>query len=268
MERRTNTPTFLSDAFLAQLVAELDEDAVTAMILHGSYARGEALPVYSDIDLVRLLRENAEQGEEKRFLYRESYLLSVSSRPLSVYRERFTQPERAIFVIPGIREARILLDKQGEFRHLQQAAWKWTWEPLQAAANAYASQVMVEQTEIVLKLLRALAVQDLIALSEMILEIFTAATDAVAVQRGVLVRSGNTYFHQVQEAVGHQSAWTCSHLRMAGVTDQALSLRERGKEALRFYKETARLLRPALSEEHWDTIEQTLQTIGPVLSDK
>lgn len=250
------------------MIAELDDDTTQAIILHGSYVRGDALPVYSDVDLVRILQETSTQVEQKRFVYRDGYLLSISSRPLSAYRKRFMQPERAIFAIPGVREARILLDKNGEFQRLQQEAWQWTWEPLQEAANAYASQILVAQTEIVLKLLRALALQDLIALSEMITDLFTAITDAVTVQHGVLVRSGNTYYHQVQESVGQQSGWTRSHLRIAGVAGPPLSLQERSKEVLFLYEETAQLLKSAISLEHWDVIERTIHTVKNLLPDE
>jgi predicted nucleotidyltransferase len=266
--REHNPSSHLSDDFLSRMIAELDDDTTQAIILHGSYVRGDALLPFSDVDLVRILQESVTQEESKRFVYRDGHLLSISSRPLSVYRKRFLQPERAIFAIPGIREARILLDKQGEFQKLQQEAWQWRWEPLQDAANAYASHTMVEQTEIVLKLLRALALHDSIALSEMIMDLLAAVTDAVAVQRGVLVRSGNTYFHQVQEAVGQQSGWTYSHLRIAGVTLPPLSLRERGKEALSLYKETAQLLKPVLCADHQDVIEQTIQTMEHLLSEE
>ncbi len=268
MERIVNTPTCLSDEFLARIVTEFNEDMVTAIILHGSYARGEALPPYSDVDLVCITKENKALRKEKRFMYREGYLLSVSSRPLSVYRKRFRQPEMAIFAIPGVREALILLDKNGAFRQLQQEAWEWTWEPLQVLADEYISQLMVEQTEIVLKLLRAMAVHDLVALSEMILDLFVAVTDAVAIQGGVLVRSGNTYFHQVQEFVGKQSVWTQYHLRIAGITTDSLSLRERGRAALSLYEETAQHLKPSIRLDHWHVVEQTIHTIECVLPDK
>lgn len=265
MEHRDHFPSFLSDDFLARVTAELNEENVTAIILHGSYVRGQAFPPYSDIDLVRITRESADRREEKQFLYREGYLLSISSRPLSIYRQRFTQPEKAIFVISGIREARILLDKDGEFHKLRQEAYEWTWEPLQAAANAYASQLMVAQTEIALKLLRALKLQDWVALSEMILDLFSAITEAMAVQRGVLVQSGNTYFHQVQKSVGRQSIWTQSHLRIA---IHPLSLIERGQEALRLYKETAYQLKSSIHPDHWDVIEQTIYTVENMLSNE
>ena len=208
----------LSDEFLKKLVVDLNDNSVQAIILHGSYARGDARPPYSDIDLVRIVQESFPHPEHKRFLYRDGYLLSIASRPLSAYRKRFARPEKAIFAVPGVREARILLDKDGSFKTLQEEAWAWTWAPLQVAADAYASQLMVEQTEIVLKTLRALILHDLVALADMTLDLFSAVTEAVAVQRGVLVESGNTYFHQVQKTIGVQSLWTQYHLRAAGIT--------------------------------------------------
>lgn len=248
----------LSETFLEKLVADLDDDTVQSIILHGSYARGEAIAPYSDIDLVRILEESADQQEHKRFVYCKNYLLSIASRPLSVYRARFALPEKAIFAIPGVREARILLDKHGGFQALQQEAWAWTWEPLQEAAHWYASKLLAAQTEIALKAMRALALQDNVALADMTIDLFSAATEAVAVDRGVLISSGNTYFHQVEKAVGQQSAWARSHLRIA---TEALSAEERGKETLRLYWETCHLLEATLAPEHRVTIERCLELV-------
>jgi hypothetical protein len=61
-------PVTLSDEFLARLIAELDDKTVRAIILHGSYAPGDAVPPYSDIDLVRIVFETPKIHEHKRFL--------------------------------------------------------------------------------------------------------------------------------------------------------------------------------------------------------
>ncbi len=174
-------------------------------MLHGSYARGDAIPFYSDVDTVRIVQETSSLLRHKRYIWRDGYLISFSTRPLSVYREWFATPERAIFAVPGVQEARILIDKDGTFSAFQQVAKAFRWESLQAAADAYSSQLLLEQTEMVLKLLRARVLHDKIALMDMTLEIFSAATEAIAVHRGVLITNGNTYYHQVQEAVGRDS---------------------------------------------------------------
>ena len=48
----------LSDAFLQAIVAEIDSDEVTAMILAGSHVRGTATR-YSDVDFARFVRTPA-----------------------------------------------------------------------------------------------------------------------------------------------------------------------------------------------------------------
>jgi len=267
-----NTPRFsasLSSEFLCRLISQLDDDTVRAIILHGSYARGEALPPYSDVDLVRIVREMPDRKEQKRFIWFDGYLISISSRPLSVYRESFATPERAIFVVPGIQEAHILLDKDGLFSVLQQEAKAFRWEPLQEAADAYASQLLMEQAEIVLKVLRSLSLSDVVALSDMVLDLLSATTEAIVVQRGILVRSGNTYFHQVQEELGQNSLWTHYHLRTAGIAmkmEAIPSMEERGIAALHLYQETSQLLQPHVLSEQWKVIDGVLRVIEHALS--
>jgi predicted nucleotidyltransferase len=260
----------VDDAFLGRLVVELDSDAVTAIILRGSYARDDASS-YSDVDLTRFVKEPPEASQQKQFAYHEDRLISISTRTLAQERERLTIPEQAIFVVQGLREARALLDKDGAFEELQQEAKAFTWEPLRAAANEYASRVLMLHTEYIHKILRALLLHDELALSEIALELLFVLTDAVVVQRGILIISGNTYFRQAQDAVGADSAWTRYHRLVAGIDTeamQAVSTEVRGMAALRLYQETVQLLRPILRPEHRDVVEETVSVIDRALSDQ
>jgi predicted nucleotidyltransferase len=266
--REPDGASALSDVFLSELVTELDNDAVTAIILRGSYARGDAVP-YSDVDLTRLVKEQPERTQRKQFTYRHGFLISISTRTIEQYREDFTIPERALFVVPSVREARILLDKEGAFCALQQEAKGWAWEPLQAEANYYASNILMAHTEYVHKILRALLLGDVFALTEITLELLLALTDAVVVQRGMLVIGGNTYFRQVQDMVGVESKWTNYHRIVAGIdtsSAQSVSAEERGVAVLRLYQETVKLLRPFLSPMHREVIEQSVVVIDSALS--
>jgi hypothetical protein len=65
----------LSEEFLHTLVAEIDSDEVSALLLCGSYARGTATR-YSDVDFARCVR-TPPQGEEQRYFYRDGRLISV-----------------------------------------------------------------------------------------------------------------------------------------------------------------------------------------------
>lgn len=258
----------LSQEFLAQLVAELDDETVRAIILRGSYARGDAVPPYSDVDLTRIIQETAGYHQPKYYVWRDGYAISVSTHSYAAYRERFTKPEEAIFAVLGVQEAIALLDKDGAFQTFQQEARTFRWEPLQREANIYAGQVMMAQTEIVLKLLRALHLHDMVLLADILtLDLIPAVTEAFAVQHGILIHSGNTYFHQVQQIAGEQSAWTRYHRHAIGIdNDPTPSLEQRGIAALRLFQETARLLRPFLIALHWDAIEPLISMIEQKLS--
>jgi predicted nucleotidyltransferase len=268
MEDLSLSSVSLSDEFLADLIKELDNENVTVLALIGSYARGDAT-VYSDVDVQQFVREVPERT--KHYFYFHDHLVGISIRTFEQYRKRFSMPQEAIFVIPSIRQARVLLDKEGEFARLQQEAWAWIWEPLQASANYYAGEVLMVHTEIVHKALRALSLQDDLALSEMILLIFSAVTDAMAVQRGILAESGNSYFRQVEDSIGQDTEWTHYHRLIAGVDEKmnsATSLEDKGIVALRLYQQTAQLLRSCLHSLHHDVIWQAVEVIDQALGSK
>jgi predicted nucleotidyltransferase len=261
MEQSHHYSTSLSGEFLSQLIRELDDDTVIAIILHGSYARGDATPPYSDLDLVRILRETPDRKQQKRFIWRNDYLLNLSSRPLSIYKEWLKIPQEAIFRVSTIRDADILLEKDGDFRAFQQETLNWKWEPLQKAADAYVSQLMVELTEVVLRTLGALRFHKTAMLVErIILHILPAVTEAVAVQKGILIH-GNNYLRQVQEVMGLDSAWTRYFLEAAGEThdkEAFKGIERRGVAAVRLYQETVQVLKAHFSPEHLKTIEKLL----------
>jgi len=249
----------LPDEFVSRLIPALDDETVTAIILHGSYARGDAQPPYSDVDLVRITKETPERTQQKRFLWYDGYLLNLSSRPLSVYREWLKLSQEAVYRVSTIRDARILVEKDGSFRAFQQEVLThWSWEPLQADANAYAGQLLAELSEVILRTMGALRLQKTTMLVERIcLHILPAVTEAVGVQRGILA-TGNDYLHQIQETIGRDSSWTRLYMDAAGVSEKGempISLKTRGIAALHVYQETIRLLRPHLLPEHIETIE-------------
>jgi predicted nucleotidyltransferase len=260
----------LSGEFLSRLVAELDESTVTAIILHGSYARGDAVPPYSDIDLVRILYETPERKQLKRFIWYGGYLLNLSSRPLSVYKEWLTLPQEAIFRISTIRDAHILLDKDGTFRAFQQETLTWQWEPLQVAADAFASQLIVELSETILRILGALRFQKTVMLVQRILlHVLPGVTKAIVVQRGILVR-GNNYLQQIQETLGIDSAWTHYYMHAAGMAPDGVpnTIEARSIAVLRLYQETVRLLHSHLLPEHRETVEVLTNMVDQILNEK
>ncbi len=175
-------------------------------------------------------------------------------------REQTSRPESAIFAVPSIREARILTKKDKTFVALQHELRSWRWESLQKAANEYAGEILVEQAEIVIKSIRALLLQDELALSEMAGILLNALSDAIAVQKGILSEGGNALFRQVQEAVGLNSPWVVYHRIMAGIDVEVgyeIPVESKGVAAIHLYQKTAGLFRCILSPSHNKVVEQT-----------
>jgi predicted nucleotidyltransferase len=253
----------LSDEFLQTIVTEIDSDEITAVILAGSHVHGTATP-YSDVDFARFVRPPA-QGKKKRYFYREGHLISVATWTFDVIEESMTRPELAIWRVPGLREARILLDKEGTFAAFQQKLRDFRWETLQEQANAWASEELVLFGEFAHKMLGGLLNHDETTMAYATQDLLWTLPEVVAVQRGILIEGSNRYYTQIQEAVGKDSAWTHFH-RLAlclepGPADLTPAV-ARGIATLLLYEETAQILRDVLKPQDREVIEQTLHVIA------
>lgn len=254
----------LSDEFLSALVAEYVETGMVGMLLLGSHARGEPTP-YSDVDLVRLASTPPETERDRYTLVdRQGYLISLSTTTVADKRAELARPETAIWAVPGLRQARVLLDRDGSVEALLGAARAFEWAALQPAADAYASYEVMGFAEEVHKVLGALLRGDEWMCAYATLGLIIGMPRAVAVQRGLLIQSDNTYQRQVVEAVGHDSAWASAFCLAAGLrpgSGAAPLTLERGVAALRLYEETAAVLSGSLQREHLPVIHGALDRI-------
>jgi len=250
----------LSDTFLNALVAELDNDDIVGITLGGSYVRGEAT-AYSDVDIACFVKDEVELPP-KRFLYRDNLLVSIGTKTVAGVRNDLLKPEKAILFVSGLH--RVLLDKDGSVTRLVQEIEAFRWEPLQKAADRYASFRMMALAERVHKVLGELLKRDELALAYVTSELVYALTEVVAVQQGVLVKSESTYYWQVQAAVGLDSDWSLCHRWAAGVDSVATKgsiVLTQAIAALRLYQETVKLLRPVLHQDHLTVAEQAMRVI-------
>jgi hypothetical protein len=157
-----------------------------------------------------------------------------------------------------------LLDKEGALAKLKQEAGAFTWEPLRVAADEYASYDVMGYAEEVHKILSALTKRDESAVLYGTVGLLFGLTRAVAVQRGILIESENSYLRQVQESVGRDSVWTRYHRLAAGFEIGATNrspAEVRGIAGLALYEETVRLLWHILRPAHLDVIDHTLTAI-------
>jgi predicted nucleotidyltransferase len=268
--RKTDMRSFgtvepLSNEFLTTLVAELDDDAIVGIIFGGSYARNEATP-FSDVDIACFVPDSMKPPP-KRFIYRDSRLLSIGYRTVAEIRSELAKPERAIFIVSGFR--RVLLDKDGSVGRLMQEIESFRWEPLQKAADSYTSFSMTVYAEQVHKILSELLKHDDLALSYATSKLLSWLTKAVAAQRGVLVKNDSTYYRQVQETVGLDSAWTRYHRLAAGVDllpGEYPPVETRGIAALYLYRETVALLRTTMHPDHLEVTEQAVRVFDEAIA--
>ncbi len=252
----------LSGEFLDALVAELDSDGIVGIVLGGSYARGEATR-YSDVDIACFVKDD-ERLQPKKFSYRDGRLVSVGTKSIAGARADMEKPNTAIWTIPGISQCRVLLDKDGSVSKLLEDLHAFTWQPLQAAADSYASFSVMLLAETVHKVVNEIVKGDYLAVSYATAKLFSGLTEAVAVQRGVLVKSDNTYYRQAQESAGLDSDWTCYHRLVAGVDGESAgskSVRGRGVAVLRLYRETVELLSSAMAPEHLEIAWQAARLL-------
>jgi predicted nucleotidyltransferase len=255
----------VSDARIAEWAAELDDENVVAITLAGSYARGDATR-YSDVDLIVYQRELRPTDAGYHLRYRGDTLVSITRTTLDARRADLARPEAAKWCVPGLRQARILLDKEGAFAALQAEAFAWTWtSALQAQADAFASAELAGYAEEAHKIMGGLLMDDDAQTVYGSYGMVLGISKLVSTARGVLTETENVYFRQVQEVMGLESRWSTCFRAAVGLNEGGTP-RMRGLAALELYVETARLLEGILQPEHRAVVEGAVRLIEPVLN--
>ena len=257
------------DHVLATVVDDLAGPSTVAIILGGSYVRGDATP-FSDVDIAHVVTD-ASLPPERDYRYYGDLFICIVTRSLAWYRTAITQPERALFVVPSLREARVLFDTNYTFRTLQRELEAFSWKPLQAAADHYASRAVFIASEAVHKLLSAHARNDTETILTEAIMLHLGLMLAVAVHYGRLIDGTMSYPEHVQQAAGIDSAWANAHrafIEVGAWTYTSPLAHLRGAAALRLYRETVLLLSPILHPDHLRVIEQTMRLVSATLDRK
>jgi hypothetical protein len=177
-------------------------------------------------------------------------------------REMLKQPQSAMLFVSGKR--RLLLDKDGSVARLLAEIEAFRWEDLELAVNTHVGLWMMLKAEDVQKVLREFEQENAPGLACVITHLVAELTLLTALCHRTLITNDSTYYQQVQEAVGLDSAWTRSHRIAtgleAGPTDIA-PLRARGIAVLHLYRETLVFARPVMQTEHREIAEQVLRVV-------
>ena len=222
---------------------------VQAVVLMGSYARGEAGP-FSDVDLVRLVRDATPlplSGSHSL----DGRLVVVSDVTPEQVERWFTEPQEAVKWISGVRTARPLSDPDKLWAAIQARAYAFTWdEVMQAKANRWVGREMVGWIEEVHKGLEGLRRGDIGRLINARHGFSWGMNEVMTVYTGVLLSSDNGVWAEVAAAIHPE--WLALRNRAFGVNGldgPVPTLRQQIKAGLQLYALTARLVAPALQAE-------------------
>ena len=245
------------------LVSRFQASGVTAIILMGSYARGDAGP-FSDVDLVRF-KSNEEEIPGSGTHLIDGFFVVVSDVSPSQVDTWFTNPEEATECIAGLRTARPLWDPEGYFKAIQKRASEFVWNSsLQDKANAYAGSQMVGWIEEVQKGLEGLRRGDEGRMLNAKHGFTWGMTRIMRVYRGVLISGDNASYTEVAQSMGTDSEWAVLSRRAFGL--EPIPLAEQIRAGLRLYALTFEMLADNLRPEDKELIAEAVKRIRDELS--
>jgi predicted nucleotidyltransferase len=229
-------------ALLARVVERATAPAVRAIVLLGSAGRGEATP-WSDLDIERWVENETDRREDEVSLLGDR-LLIIHTRIVKDVLAELESPERAIWAVPAYRNMRLLHDPYGDAAFVGERAGRFEWQALRDSAIGATRLNLAKSAEFVFKLRAATEHRDEGSALHATVALAGRCARAVAVARGVLVRTENEYYAKVWDVAG--DAWKREHraalgLDRGGTFAQALA-------ACRLYVETLRVLDDALDE--------------------
>jgi predicted nucleotidyltransferase len=255
----------LTDLFLQSLVAQLDNENTVGVVLAGSFARGEG-GLYSDVDIRCYVRQAPVNAAEIYTMqYLDGYLVSIYLATLEEEYASLRIPQKAIWAVPGLRQIRILLDKDNLISSLKEAALKFTWEPIQAAADAYVSWNLSGFAEETYKILAGLAERNESKTMNATAGLIHGLATTILVQHGVLIPTENAYIDFAQDTAGRTSGWTRQYRMAIGLDPLPIdepAFIGRGAAGLRLYCETARLLQNILLPKDAAVVNRIIEIIG------
>jgi len=251
----------LTNPFIQSALERIDSPEVIGVGIVGSYARGQEMK-YSDVDFDIFVSRLPEDPYDRYTLrYWDDKLISLKYTLFDDERAALTNPRRAIWAVPGLRQMKTVLDKDGSMAALQKAAHEFDWSLLQPAADEFAAEEVMGNAEEVHKILSGLAREHESTVLYATWGLVKNMLEAVAVQRGLMIISENRYFDLIQDSVGRDSAWTRAFRTAWGLDPNSSQYQARGAAALTVYCLTASMFDKLIPEKHRKVVDKTLQLI-------
>jgi hypothetical protein len=240
---------------------EAVRDGALAVVLTGSYARGDA-SAHSDIDLIAVLRTAPPDRKWPRPIsLRQGHLVTVSWDTAASTRASFRDPRLFTTFVPGWRAAIILHDARGVALRIQAQAREWTWESVADAADAWVAEEITGYAEEVHKLVAALEQQDYQAAAAQRSLLAIHLATIIAVRHRILFGTENVLWLSVVKAMG--TRWRRAQARAFGEDGESLAVS--GLAALELYALAAADVLALLNRRQRAVVEHACAIAGHAL---
>jgi hypothetical protein len=233
-----------------KLARELENDGARAVILTGSWARGDAHR-QSDLDL-RVV------GEEKpKSLRREDgFLVSTAWQPEDQQRETMKDPSEVGSIVPGWRSARILSDPEGVAAKLQKEAEDWSWDDIDdEEADSYVAKEITKLAEEVHSLYSNLDQEIWTGAAMQRSTIALETAPIMAVHHRLLYETEKKLWDLVAEQ--HGDDWTRAQEASLGENDE--SFRATCQAAYDLFKLAAEATKDVLNDDQRPVVEHAFE---------
>ncbi len=171
-------------------------------------------------------------------------------------------------MVAGLRTARALHDPQLHFSQIKERAETFCWtEALDRRADAWVAAQMVGWVEEVNKGLGGLSRNEVGRLLNARFGLSWGLARVMTLHQRILVRSDNTFYEQLGEALGEDSAWMALCRRAFGLISEVKGepLHDHVRAGLALYAMTAAMVNPTLGESQAELIEVTVKRIEAAL---
>jgi hypothetical protein len=229
-----------------ELVRHFVDDSTLALLVVGSFARGDAGPS-SDVDLARHVVDNARHGELHCLADHGERLVTV--KMLCAAREvaALLDPGAAVWQVPTLRDAVILFDRDGNAARLIARARAFSWTELDGAADRHVATEVADYAEEELKIVGGLADGRPGQIAYGVMGLVLGLAEIAVIHRREFIVSENRLFDTALEVMTDRRDW-CEVFRRAAGYDEVGPV-ARGRAALQLYQTTVDIVTDLLDDE-------------------
>ncbi|MHA2251321.1 MAG: nucleotidyltransferase domain-containing protein [Candidatus Kariarchaeaceae archaeon] len=226
-----------------KIVQDFSSEEVESVILTGSYARGD-FTEYSDVDITFFLSTPLSETDLRYQLeYRNNILFSLNKGTIEEWKKKLDDPIGYYGLFYAITDAKILLDKNNQFRNFQKQVENSSWEVLEEKRRHVISEEIVGFIEEVHKVVNGIKRNDESTMLTGMIGLLLGMSRVIAMQHKLLIRSENEFYFRLQKLMGMTSKWTFAFREVLALpfdSNTPNSVADRARASLRLYLETAK----------------------------